>query len=157
MAAKRTRRSATPESSSSPTDQTDRRMSNTSESSTSKPRETTSRAQSETSNAQPSRLTEAQKRSNHVRSEKKRRAGIRDSFDRIAEIVPGLEGQGRSEPVVLKKTLDFIETILEERQQLVEEIERRGGQVEEPLKVPEYTSEVRQRRKEGAVAGIRTE
>ncbi|KAL4785869.1 inosine triphosphate pyrophosphatase-like protein [Aspergillus varians] len=73
------------------------------------------------------RLTEQEKKSNHIASEQKRRAAIREGFDRLTELVPGLEGQGRSESIVLKKTVDFIRAQMEERQKLVAEIERRGG------------------------------
>ena len=55
--------------------------------------------------------------------------------------MPGLEGQARSEGLVLKKTVDFMRDQLVERQKLVEEVERRGGKVEESLKrsvVPTY-------------------
>lgn len=50
--------------------------------------------------------------------------------------MPGLEGQGRSESVVLKKTVDYMKLQLEDREQLrrrVEELERAhgvGGNVE---------------------------
>lgn len=49
------------------------------------------------------RLTEQEKKNNHIASEQKRRLAIREGFDRLTEIVPGLEGQGRSESIVLKK------------------------------------------------------
>lgn len=49
-------------------------------------------------------------------------------------MVPGLEGQGRSESVVLKKTVDYIRVQLEERRRLVEEAESLGVTVEEGLK-----------------------
>ncbi|CRG89432.1 hypothetical protein PISL3812_06468 [Talaromyces islandicus] len=77
------------------------------------------------------RLTEQEKKNNHIASEQKRRAAIREGFDRLTELVPGLEGQGRSESVVLKKTVDFLRLKLQERQELVAEIERIGGHVDE--------------------------
>ncbi|KAF9887050.1 hypothetical protein FE257_010544 [Aspergillus nanangensis] len=80
------------------------------------------------------RLTEQEKKSNHIASEQKRRAAIRDGFDRLTELVPGLEGQGRSESIVLRKTVDFIELQIRERQELVAEIERRGGRVDETFR-----------------------
>jgi heteromeric Ino2p/Ino4p transcription factor len=49
-------------------------------------------------------------------------------------LVPGLEGQGRSESVVLKKTVDYMRAQLAERRRLVGQIEEGGGQVEEALK-----------------------
>lgn len=77
------------------------------------------------------RLTEQEKKNNHIASEQKRRAAIREGFDRLTELVPGLEGQGRSESVVLKKTVDFLRLKLQERQELVAEIERLGGRVDD--------------------------
>ncbi|KAE8149419.1 inosine triphosphate pyrophosphatase-like protein [Aspergillus avenaceus] len=69
------------------------------------------------------RLTEQEKKNNHIASEQKRRAAIREGFDRLTELVPGLEGQGRSESIVLKKTVDFIQMKLQERNELISEIE----------------------------------
>ncbi|BDD57396.1 hypothetical protein MPDQ_005518 [Monascus purpureus] len=77
------------------------------------------------------RLTEQEKKNNHIASEQKRRAAIREGFDRLTELVPGLEGQGRSESIVLRKTVDFIRLQLQERQQLIAEIESRGGRIDE--------------------------
>ncbi|KAL3481991.1 Maf-like protein-domain-containing protein [Aspergillus californicus] len=73
------------------------------------------------------RLTEQEKKSNHIASEQKRRAAIREGFDRLTVLVPGLEGQGRSESIVLKKTVDFMHLQIQERNELIAEIERRGG------------------------------
>ncbi|KAL4976948.1 Maf-like protein-domain-containing protein [Aspergillus desertorum] len=78
------------------------------------------------------RLTEQEKKNNHIASEQKRRAAIREGFDRLTELVPGLEGQGRSESIVLKKTVDFIHAQLQERKNLITEIERRGGRYSVP-------------------------
>ena len=79
-------------------------------------------------------LTEQQKRQNHINSEQKRRQAIREGFDRLTELVPGLEGQARSESIVLKKSVDFIRQSVEDRKTLVKEIEERGGVVPERLK-----------------------
>ena len=81
------------------------------------------------------RLTEQEKKSNHIASEQKRRAAIREGFDRLTELVPGLEGQGRSESVVLKKSVDYLREVLQERRELVKEVEARGGVVEAGLKI----------------------
>lgn len=80
------------------------------------------------------RLTDQEKKNNHIASEQKRRAAIREGFDRLTELVPGLEGQGRSESIVLQKTVDFIHTQLQERQNLIAEIESRGGRVDQSLR-----------------------
>lgn len=78
---------------------------------------------------------------NHIASEQKRRQAIRDGFDRLTELVPGLEGQGRSEGLVLQRTIQFMRDQLAENQRMVEEIERRGGEVPERLKL--YKTQVK--------------
>lgn len=80
------------------------------------------------------RLTEQEKKNNHIASEQKRRTAIRQGFDRLTEIVPGLEGQGRSESVVLKKSVDHMRDVLHERQQLIERIQALGGEVPPELR-----------------------
>jgi len=80
------------------------------------------------------RLSEHEKKANHIASEQKRRQAIREGFDRLTELVPGLEGQGRSESVVLKKTVDHMRAQLAERRRLVERVEDLGGHVEESMK-----------------------
>ncbi|KAL8400701.1 hypothetical protein RB594_000919 [Gaeumannomyces avenae] len=80
------------------------------------------------------RLTEEEKKQNHIASEQKRRQAIREGFDRLTELVPGLEGQGRSEGIVLKRTVDFMRDQLEERRRLVQAIEERGGHVDDSVK-----------------------
>jgi heteromeric Ino2p/Ino4p transcription factor len=80
------------------------------------------------------RLTEQEKKNNHIASEQKRRAAIREGFDRLTELVPGLEGQGRSESIVLRKTVDFIHLKLQERQELIAEIESRGGHIDDAFR-----------------------
>ncbi|KAI9837097.1 MAG: hypothetical protein M1819_000748 [Sarea resinae] len=86
-------------------------------------------------NPEKPRLTDQEKKNNHIASEQKRRAAIRDGFDRLTELVPGLEGQGRSEGVVLKRTVDYMREVLEERRGLVREVERSGGRVGDGLDV----------------------
>lgn len=54
------------------------------------------------------RLTEEEKRQNHIASEKKRRDAIRAGFDALCDIVPGMKGQGRSEAVVLGRTVEYV-------------------------------------------------
>lgn len=80
------------------------------------------------------RLSEHEKKQNHIASEQKRRQAIREGFDRLTELVPGLEGQGRSESVVLKKSVDYMRAQVEERRILIEKIERLGGHVDEIYK-----------------------
>lgn len=66
--------------------------------------------------------------------EQKRRQAIREGFDRLTELVPGLEGQGRSESVVLKKTVDYMRAQLAERRRLVGRIDELGGHVEDGMR-----------------------
>lgn len=54
------------------------------------------------------RLTDAEKKQNHIISEQKRRLAIRQGFDRLASLVPGMQGQGRSEALVLNNGVDAI-------------------------------------------------
>jgi hypothetical protein len=51
------------------------------------------------------RLTAEQKKKNHIESEKKRREAIRAGFEKLAEIVPGVQGQARSEVAYLREQL----------------------------------------------------
>lgn len=48
--------------------------------------------------------------------------------------MPGLEGQGRSESIVLNKTVDFMRAQMREREELIAEIERNGGRVGEEFR-----------------------
>ncbi|RYP89789.1 hypothetical protein DL770_004083 [Monosporascus sp. CRB-9-2] len=82
------------------------------------------------------RLTEEEKKQNHIASEQKRREAIRAGFDRLCELVPGLEGQGRSEGLVLKRTVDYMKEQLERRRKLVKDLEARGERVPDNLKDP---------------------
>ncbi|KAF2198042.1 hypothetical protein GQ43DRAFT_483652 [Delitschia confertaspora ATCC 74209] len=77
------------------------------------------------------RLTEAQKKENHIRSEQKRREAIREGFDKLASLVPGMEGQGRSEAVVLEATIKFLQDQILERRNLIERARERGIDTEE--------------------------
>jgi heteromeric Ino2p/Ino4p transcription factor len=67
-------------------------------------------------------------------AEQKRRQAIRDGFDHLCEIIPGMEGQGRSEGLVLKRTVEYMREQLEQRRRLVQEREARGEVVDEKLK-----------------------
>ncbi|KAL7780285.1 hypothetical protein CFE70_010307 [Pyrenophora teres f. teres 0-1] len=83
-------------------------------------------SQSPTNAADRPRLTEAQKKENHIRSEQKRREAIREGFDRLASIVPGLEGQGRSEAVVLGGAIRLMREKIMERQQIIADAQANG-------------------------------
>ncbi|KAI1479308.1 hypothetical protein K445DRAFT_316056 [Daldinia sp. EC12] len=82
------------------------------------------------------RLTEEEKKQNHIASEQKRREAIRAGFDRLCELVPGLQGHGRSEGYVLKETVKYMREQLAKRRELVEAAEAQGVAVPERLKEP---------------------
>ncbi|RDL42482.1 HLH, helix-loop-helix DNA-binding protein [Venustampulla echinocandica] len=102
--------------------------------STSPAREGSANAASNDTAEEKPRLSEHEKKANHIASEQKRRQAIREGFDRLTELVPGLEGQGRSESVVLKKTVDYMRAQLDERRRLVARIEELGGHVDDGMR-----------------------
>lgn len=67
-------------------------------------------------------------------TEQKRRQAIREGFDRLSDIVPGLTGHGRSEALVLKRTVEFMVEKLMERRRLVKECDEKGIDVDEYLR-----------------------
>ncbi|RKU43689.1 hypothetical protein DL546_000983 [Coniochaeta pulveracea] len=107
------------------------------------------------------RLTEEEKKKNHIASEQKRRQAIREGFDKLTEIVPGIEGQGRSEGIVLQATVNYSREQIEERRRLIHMIESNGGTVDENLKAYLAWAEQREReleeqaRKKGGSNGTR--
>ena len=58
-------------------------------------------------------LTEEQKRENHIKSEQKRRTLIREGFDDLNQLVPGLRGGGFSKSAVLIMAADFLEETIQ--------------------------------------------
>lgn len=75
-------------------------------------------------------LTEDQKRENHIKSEQKRRTLIREGFDDLGELVPGLRGGGFSKSAVLVMAADWLEDLLKGNQVLkerIKDLERGGG------------------------------
>ncbi|TVY43915.1 hypothetical protein LSUB1_G000877, partial [Lachnellula subtilissima] len=65
-------------------------------------------------------LTEDQKRENHIKSEQKRRTLIREGFEDLGELVPGLRGGGFSKSAVLIMSADWLEDLIEGNQVLRE-------------------------------------
>ncbi|KAL7937506.1 hypothetical protein V8C35DRAFT_182114 [Trichoderma chlorosporum] len=63
-------------------------------------------------------LSEEQKRENHIRSEQKRRTLIKEGFDDLCELVPGLSGGGFSKSTMLTMTADWLEELLRENREL---------------------------------------
>ena len=58
-------------------------------------------------------LTEDQKRENHIKSEQKRRTLIREGFEDLGELVPGLRGGGFSKSAVLIMAADWLEDTIQ--------------------------------------------
>lgn len=82
------------------------------------------------------RLTEQEKKNNHIASEQKRRQAIREGFDRLANLVPGMEGQGRSESLVLTTTIEYMKKELDEYHRLLEIAQAKGLSLQD-LEVPD--------------------
>ncbi|KAH8130472.1 hypothetical protein LI328DRAFT_24874 [Trichoderma asperelloides] len=80
-----------------------------------------------------SRASQRRRRS-RITSHQKRRQAIREGFDRLTELVPGLQGQGRSEGLVLKRTVDYMREQLVQRQALIDRVEQAGGDVDPKFK-----------------------
>ncbi|ODA81649.1 hypothetical protein RJ55_00150 [Drechmeria coniospora] len=57
-------------------------------------------------------LSEEQKRENHIRSEQKRRTLIKEGFDDLGELVPGLNGGGFSKSTTLTMAAEWLEEII---------------------------------------------
>ncbi|KAK8086894.1 hypothetical protein PG994_001868 [Apiospora phragmitis] len=76
------------------------------------------RRKSNTNGAKPPRenLSEEQKRSNHIRSEQKRRTLIKEGFDDLQEIVPNLKNGGYSKSAMLQLAGEWLDEILKENE-----------------------------------------
>lgn len=72
------------------------------------------------------RLSEQEKKNNHIASEQKRRQAIREGFDEIADLTPGLSGHGRSEAMVLEGASRFLKSLLAERWKLLQQAQEQG-------------------------------
>lgn len=77
------------------------------------------------------RLTEAEKKQNHIISEQKRRQAIRQGFDRLASMTPGMEGQGRSEATVLGAAVGEIKVQTDIRERIKRKVLRENPQMTE--------------------------
>ena len=76
-------------------------------------------------NSKP-RLTPYQKNTNHKDAENKRRTAIRNNFTELSEVVPGAQGQERSEQVMLSKTKDWLVDTITEVRKLELEAQQKG-------------------------------
>ena len=63
-------------------------------------------------------LTPIQKRENHVKSEQKRREIIKQGFEDLVEMVPGLHGGGFSKGAILTQAADWLEDLVQGNVQL---------------------------------------
>lgn len=67
-------------------------------------------------------LSEEQKRENHIRSEQKRRTLIKEGFDDLCELVPGLQGGGFSKSTMLAMAADWLDDLLKGNDVLTEKL-----------------------------------
>lgn len=72
-------------------------------------------------------LTEEQKRENHIKSEQKRRTLIREGFDDLGELVPGLKGGGFSKSAVLIMAADWLEELIQGNELLQHRLDQLEG------------------------------
>ncbi|KAI8054172.1 uncharacterized protein B0P05DRAFT_561194 [Gilbertella persicaria] len=77
-------------------------------------------------------LTDAEKKANHIASEKKRRQNIRLGFDQLIEIVPSLTQGNRSEAFILQKSVDHIRHLISVKNDLKNQIRDLQGVLGEP-------------------------
>ncbi|KAL2071466.1 hypothetical protein VTL71DRAFT_12701 [Oculimacula yallundae] len=72
-------------------------------------------------------LTEDQKRENHIKSEQKRRTLIREGFEDLGELVPGLRGGGFSKSAVLIMAADWLEDLIKGNEELQKRVDQLEG------------------------------
>ena len=72
-------------------------------------------------------LTEEQKRENHIKSEQKRRTLIREGFEDLGELVPGLRGGGFSKSAVLIMAADWLEDLIQGNEVLRDRLDQMQG------------------------------
>ncbi|KXS96636.1 hypothetical protein AC578_6906 [Pseudocercospora eumusae] len=103
------------------------------------------------------RLSDQQKKDNHITSEKKRREAIRAGFDKLSTLVPGMEGQARSEAIVLGATVHFMQDEIARRHTVTQLAINAGWsrqQVEEVYNRFENTLRAQEQSAEAAAAGL---
>lgn len=76
----------------------------------------------------PSRetLTEAEKKENHIKSEQRRRGQIKEGFEDLNKLVPGLQGGGFSKSIQLSHAAEWLLTIRQENDALVRHLASLG-------------------------------
>lgn len=70
-------------------------------------------------------LSEEQKRENHIKSEQKRRTVIKEGFDDLCELVPGLKGGGFSKSTMLTLAAEWLEELLKGNEVLAAQLGRK--------------------------------
>ncbi|MCJ1284473.1 hypothetical protein MMC26_003805 [Xylographa opegraphella] len=80
--------------------------------------------ESESTEHRPGRdnLTEEQRRENHILSEQKRRNLIKQGFDDLSELVPGLKSGGFSKSAMLTQAVEWLESLLDGNARLVAQL-----------------------------------
>ncbi|KAK9456897.1 hypothetical protein V1511DRAFT_456407 [Dipodascopsis uninucleata] len=75
-------------------------------------------------------LTDAQRRRNHITSEKKRRDIIKQGFEELSHLVPILRAGGFSKSTVLQHVADYLRELNEKKMalsELIEQLEKESG------------------------------
>lgn len=72
-------------------------------------------------------LNEDQKRENHIKSEQERRTLIRQGFEDLGELMPGLKGGGFSKSAVLMMAADWLEELTHGNEILQRRLDQLGG------------------------------
>ncbi|KAI6748414.1 hypothetical protein HG530_015694 [Fusarium avenaceum] len=67
-------------------------------------------------------LSEEQKRENHIKSEQKRRTLIKEGFDDLCDLVPGLRGGGFSKSTMLTMAAEWLEDLLKGNEALATQL-----------------------------------
>jgi len=67
-------------------------------------------------------LSEEQKRENHIKSEQKRRTLIKEGFDDLCELIPGLQSRGLSKSTMLTMAAEYLEQLLQGNKELAERL-----------------------------------
>lgn len=79
------------------------------------------------SKASRENLTDEQKRENHIKSEQKRRTLIKEGFDDLCDLIPGLQSRGLSKSTMLTMAGEYLEQLLDGNKELMEQLEALEG------------------------------
>ena len=80
------------------------------------------------------RLTSDQKNTNHREAENKRRDGLREQYEKLAQQVPGAENDSKSEERLLSKTADYVEEQIVAVRKLIAEYDAKGMAVPDDIR-----------------------